>query len=132
MAALLVVRLAVPERKERVARDAERGIIQCAVRYPNSQPGSLRSRWLPGLAEVSRGAVRFQPDFGAEGRPAGAIRTFSDVILEGPVQPPAKRPPELKWGRSFIALETDERPLHVAAGDTGLKLLEDRLGDHET
>lgn len=128
LGALLLVRMAAPERRKRLARDAEQGIIECAIRYPNSHPDSIRHRWLPGFAQVTRGAVRFQPDLGGEGNPTGTIRPFCDVILRGPVEPPAKRPPEVKRGWRIVALETDEALLHLAAGETGLQLLEDRLG----
>lgn len=128
LGALLLVRLAAPQRKERLARDAERGIIECAIRYPDSHPGSIRHLWLPGFAQVTRGAIRFQPDLGGEGNPNGTIRPFCDVILKGPVEPPSKRPAEVKRGWRIVALETDEALLHLAAGETGLQLLEDRLG----
>ncbi|MFJ5696565.1 hypothetical protein [Arthrobacter sp. NPDC093139] len=128
LGAFLLARLAAPQRKERLAHDAERGIIECAIRYPDSHPGSIRRLWLPGFAEVSRGTVRFQPDLVGEGDPAGTIRPFFDVIFKGPVEPPAKRPAEVKRGWSIVALETDEGVLHLAAGDAALKLLEERLG----
>lgn len=53
---------------------------------------------------------------------------FSDVVIRGPVDPPPKRPPEAKRGWHIVALESDEGVLHVAASDTGLQLLADRLG----
>lgn len=127
LGALVLMRLALPERKERLARDAQRGIFECAIRYPGSHPGSLRDRWLPGFAEVSRTAVRFQPDLSGEGKPAGVIRLFNSVVLKRTVQPPTKRPAELQRGWRIVSLDTDEGPL--AAGETGLKLLEERLGN---
>lgn len=36
LGALLLVRMAAPERRKRLARDAERGIIECAIRCPGS------------------------------------------------------------------------------------------------
>jgi hypothetical protein len=128
LGAFLLVRLAAPQRKERLAHDAERGIIECAIRYPDSHPGSIRHRWLPGFAQVTCRAIRVQPDLVGEGDPAGTIRPFFDVILKGPVEPPAKRPAEVKRGWRIVALETDEGLLHLAANDAALKLLEERLG----
>lgn len=128
LGALLLARLAAPQRKERLAQDAERGIIECAIRYPDSHPRSIRHRWLPGFAQVTPGALKFQPDLVGEGDPAGTIRPFFDVRLKGRVEPPAKRPAEVKRGWHVLALETDEGLLHLAAGETGLQLLEDRLG----
>lgn len=130
LGALLLVRLAAPERKYRLARDAERGIIECAIRYPDSHPGSLRHRWLPGFAQVTRGALKFQPDLSGEGNPNGTIRPFSNVILKERVEAPAKRPAELKRGWIIVALETDEGRLQVATGDRGLQLIDERLGNH--
>lgn len=130
LGALLLVHMAAPERRERLARDAERGIIECAIRYPNSHPGSIRHLWLPGFAQVTRGTIRFQPDLSGEGNPSGTIRPFYDVILKGPVEPPAKRPAELKRRWRIVALGTDEGLLHVAAGNAGLQLIEERLGNH--
>ena len=128
LGAFLFARLAAPQRKERLAHDAERGIIECAIRYPDSHPGSIRHQWLPGFAQVTRRAVKFQPDLVGEGDPSGTIRPFFDVILRGRVQPQAKRPAELKRGWRFVALETDEGLLHLAAADASLKLLGERLG----
>lgn len=131
LSAFLLALLAAPQRKERLAHDAKRGIIECAIRYPDSHPYSIRHRWLPGFAEVTRGAIRFQPDLGGEGNPTGTIRPFADLTLKGPVEPPAKRPAEVKRGWHIVALETHEGLLHLAAGDAGLQLLEERLGNRE-
>lgn len=131
LGALLLVRMAAPKRRERLASDAERGILECSIRYPDSHPCSIRHRWLPGFAQVSRGALKFQPDLTGGGTPSGTIRSFSDVILKGSVEPPVKRPSELKRGWRIAALGTDEGLLHVATGDTGLKLIEERLGDNK-
>lgn len=43
------------------------------------------------------------------------------------MSPPPKRPPEVKRRWQIIAVGTDKGELHVAAGDTGLQLLEDSL-----
>ena len=131
LGAFLLALLAAPQRKERLAHDAERGIIECAIRYPDSHTGSIRHRWLPGFAEVTCGVVRFQPDLVGEGDPAGTIRPFFDVILRGPVEPPVKRPADVKRGWRIVALDTDEGLLHLAAGDAGLQLLEERLGNRD-
>jgi hypothetical protein len=93
-------------------------------RCPWLSPG----RWLPGFAELSNGTVRFQPDINGTGQPFGRIREFSDAVSLSQVDPPAKRPAELKRGWRIQALGTDEGQLHVASGDIGLKLIEERLG----
>jgi len=68
LGSFLLVYKAVPERKERLARDAERGVIECALRYADSHPDSLRGRWLPGFAEIGTCTFKFQPDYIDKGR----------------------------------------------------------------
>ena len=41
----------------RLLRDVERGLIECAIRYPQALPGSLSSRWERGFAEVNNGTI---------------------------------------------------------------------------
>lgn len=125
---LFVARKANPEIMARKALDAEQGLLECAIRYADAHPDSLRGRWLPGFAEVTEGRMRFQPDYAEAGSPSGRITEFSDVVIRGLVSPPPKRPPEVKRRWQIIVLGTDKGELHVAAGDTGLQLLEDRLG----
>jgi hypothetical protein len=124
----LLDRLAAPERKERLARDAGRGLLQCALRYADAHPDSLRGRWLPGFAEVSAGTMRFPPDYLETGDPSGPVTLFTDVVVHGPVDLPSKRPNELKRNWKIVALGTDKGELHVATGDAGLMLIEKRLG----
>lgn len=117
-----------PERKERVARDAERGVIECALRYADSHPDSLRGRWLPGFAEIGTATFKFQPDYIDRGEPEGKITVFSGVASQGQIEPPPKRPRELKKHWKIVALTTDKGRLHLATGEPGLKLIEERLG----
>jgi hypothetical protein len=128
LGSFLLVYKAVPERKERLARDAERGVIECALRYADSHPDSLRGRWLPGFAEIGTGTFKFQPDYIDKGEPEGKITVFSDVGRQGQIEPPPKRPRELKKNWGIVALATDKGRLHLATGEPGLKLIEDRLG----
>ena len=79
---LLLGRRAAPERRERLARDADRGIVECALRYADALPGSLRGRWLPGFAEISSGTIKFQPDYVDKGEPEGKVTVFSDVVSQ--------------------------------------------------
>lgn len=128
LAALLVGGRARREVKVRRALDAERGLMECAIRYADAHPDSLAGRWLPGYAEVTAGSVRFQSDYVETGSPSGRITLFSDVILRGSVDPPARKPAEFKRGWQVAALGTDKGILNVATSDTGAHLLEDRLG----
>jgi hypothetical protein len=45
MVTLALAGMAAPERKARLARDVERGLIECAIRHPNALPGSLSCFW---------------------------------------------------------------------------------------
>jgi hypothetical protein len=127
LGSLMLVRKAAPERRSRLARDAERGVIECAIRYADALPGSLRSRWLPGFAEISRGAFKFQADYVDTGEPGGKVSVFADVEDHGQIDPPAKRPAELKKNWTIVALGTDKGQLHIATGDLGMKLIEERF-----
>lgn len=127
LGSLLLGRKAAPERRERLARDADRGIVECAVRYPDALPGSLRGRWLPGFAEISSGTIKFQPDYVDKGEPEGKVAVFSDVVSQDQIEPPPKRPPELKKNWKIVALTTDKGRLHLASGEPGWKLIEERL-----
>jgi hypothetical protein len=77
---LFLVRLAAPERKVRRARDVERGLIECAIRFPKAFSGSLGSMWQPGIAEVNAGTMKFQPVYDVTlSNPSGPVKVFSDV-----------------------------------------------------
>lgn len=80
---LFVARKANPEIMARRALDAEQGLLECAVRYADAHPDSLRGRWLPGFAEVTKGRRRFQPDYAETGSPSGRVTEFSDVVIRG-------------------------------------------------
>jgi hypothetical protein len=118
---------AVPEGKKRLVRDADRGVIECAVRYADSHPDSLRGRWLPGFAEIGTGSFMFQPDYIDKGEPEGKITVFSDVVSEGQIEPPPKRPPELKKNWKVVVLGTNKGRLQLATGEPGFKLIDERL-----
>lgn len=53
MVTLALAGMAAPERKARLARDVERGFIECAIRHPNALPGSLSGFWQPCIADVN-------------------------------------------------------------------------------
>jgi hypothetical protein len=125
---LMVARLAASEREARLLRDVERGLIECAIRYPKALPGSLRSRWEQGLAEVNNGTIKFQPVYGEMGDAAGPVREFSELVSLGLVDLPSKKPAELKRSWKIAAIGTDKGDLEVATGDAALDLLKDQLG----
>jgi hypothetical protein len=127
LGSLALGRKAGPERENRLARDVERGVIECALRYADALPGSLRSRWLPGFAEISGGTFKFQPDYTDMGEPEGKVAVYTDVVYRGFVELPPKRPAELKRNWEIVALGTDKGELHVATGEAGLDLFSQRL-----
>ncbi|MFJ5696614.1 hypothetical protein [Arthrobacter sp. NPDC093139] len=120
---LVVARLAVSEREARIVRDAERGLIECAIRYPKALPGSLSSRWERGFAEVNNGIIKFRPLFGEMGSPTGQVREFSELSSYGLLDLPPKRPAELKRSWKIAAIGTDKGDLEVATGEAGMSLL---------
>ncbi|MBE0011755.1 hypothetical protein DXT87_18620 [Arthrobacter sp. AET 35A] len=61
----------------------ERGLIECAIRYPRAIPGSLRSRWERGFAEVETGTIRFLPLSAGMGAPAAEVREFNELHFLG-------------------------------------------------
>lgn len=119
LGSLVLVRKSAPERKERLARDAERGVIECALRYADSHPDSLRGRWLPGFAEIGTGTFKFQPDYIDKGKPEGKITVLSDVVGQGQVGPPTKRPRELRrtggsWPSELTEVKSTSPPESLA------------------
>ena len=126
---LVVARLATSERKARLLRDVERGLIECAIRYPKALPGSLSSRWEQGFAEVSNGTIKFQPLFADPGSPTGHVREFSELSSCGLLDLPPKRAAELKRSWRIAAIVTDKGDLEVATGEAGLTLLAGHI-DH--
>lgn len=120
---LVVARLAASEREARLLRDVERGLIECAIRFPKALPGSLSSRWEQGFAEVSNGTIKFQPLGGEMVSPAGNVREFQELSSHGLVDFPAKKPAELKRSWKIAAIGTDKGDLEVATGEAGLTLI---------
>jgi hypothetical protein len=118
---LLIARLATSEREARLLRDVERGLIECAIRYPKALPGSLSSRWEQGFAEVNNGTIKFQP----LGSPTGHVREFSELTSHGLLDLPPKKPAELKRSWKIAAIGTDKGDLEVATAEAGLTLLAD-------
>ena len=104
----VVYRLASSEREARLMRDVERGLIECAVRYPNSIPGSLSDRWERGLAEVRNGKFAFQP-LGSEMSSAGQTREFSQLSSYRSLGAPSKKPAELARSWKIAACRDKQR-----------------------
>ena len=126
---LLSRRVAV-ERSQRLASDLSRGVFECAVRYPDSHPGSLRDRWNPGVAQLVGGRLHFQPQ-DASGdpnpTPLGAPRDLGVDKVEGVIAPEGRRPVELRRGWKVLGVGTSSGRMHLAAGDPALELLREEF-----
>ncbi|RJU00167.1 hypothetical protein D6T65_12370 [Arthrobacter frigidicola] len=126
---LLSRRVAV-ERSRRLASDLSRGVFDCAIRYPDSHPGSLRDRWNPGVGQVIDARLLFQPQ-DASGDPSptplGAPRDLGIDNLEGVIAQEGKRPVELRRGWKVLAVDTPSGKMHLAAGDPALELLREEF-----
>ncbi|WP_026552050.1 hypothetical protein [Arthrobacter sp. H20] len=101
----LVSRPLIAERSQRVALDLSRGIFDCAIRYPNSHPGSLCDRWNSGVAKAEANELLFQPQLiqgdpnptsMAVPRDLGILSTGQVIDQEG------KRPAEVVSGWKFL------------------------------
>jgi hypothetical protein len=121
--------LASSERKARLARDAERGLIECAIRRPDSLPGSLQGRWKPGYAEVHRGVLRFQALYVGVDEPAGPISSYTNISPPQAVPVPEKRRADVKRKWRMVAMRTDQGTLELAASEAALRLLDSRRVD---
>lgn len=127
--AYLLLRPARKERSKRLASDLERGVFDCAIRYPDAHPGSLRDRWNPGVALYRDGLLFFQPqNFQGDPNPTlmGEPRDLRIVNVKGLVEPDGKRPVELRRGWKVLELETEGGTMRFAAGEPGQTLLQDR------
>jgi hypothetical protein len=122
----LVSRPVAAERSRRLASDLSRGVFECAIRYPDSHPGSLRDRWNPGVAQLVSGRLLFQPQ-DASGdpnpTPLGAPRDLGVDTVEGVSAPEGRRPVELRRGWKVLGVGTSSGRMHLAAGDPALELL---------
>jgi hypothetical protein len=125
----LLSRPASAERALRLDADLRNGILDCALRFPRSVPGSLGDLWDPGVARVEELTLTFQTRLGdAAGSPAGRVRTFTGAGLAGETfDPPARRPQGLGRGWTLVHVQTDSGLLQVAATRRGAAYLEDRL-----
>ncbi|MBJ2121548.1 hypothetical protein I6N91_11220 [Arthrobacter sp. MSA 4-2] len=126
----LVSRPAAAGRSRRLASDLSRGIFDCAIRYPDSHPGSLRDRWNPGVAQLVAGKLRFQPQNSPTDpspMPLGAPRELGIDKVEGVIATEGRRPVELRRGWKVLAVDTPSGKMHLAAGDPAVELLREEF-----
>jgi hypothetical protein len=124
---LYLRRRAIPERNRRLAQDAERGVIECAIRYARAIPGSLSDRWAPGIAEVNDGTINFQTVMDGTSQPAGSPKVFTDLHPLGLRTLQGKRPPEVGRAYKLVGIATDQGEIELAATSESLRVLVDRL-----
>lgn len=127
----LLSRPAQAERQRRLAADLERGVIDCAIRFPRSAPGSLRDLWEPGVGQLHDQSLHFQTRLGdREGSPAGKKKTFPHAVLAPDVhERPATKSLALEhrhW--QTLDLQTTSGLLQVAASKASCEFLERTLG----
>lgn len=127
--AYLLFRPAQRDRAKRLAADLERGVFDCAVRYPNAHTGSLRDRWDLGGAQYRDGRLLLQSQ-NLQGDlnpvPVGGVRDLRMVSIEGFVGQDGKLPAGLRRGWKVLEVKTEGGAMHFAAGEPGLTLLQER------
>lgn len=126
--AYLLFQPAQRDRSKRLAADLERGVFDCAIRYPNAHPGSLRDRWDSGGAQYRDGKLLFQSqNFQGDPNPIpmGEPRNLRIENIKGLVDHDGKRPVGLRRGWKVLELEAEGGAMHLAAGEPGLALLQE-------
>lgn len=125
-AVYLTSRPAAAERRKRLANDLERGVFDCAIRFQNSVPGSLRDLWDVGVAQFDGQELWFQSQLGEFPLPpTGRRRSYGQVRPDGSVEQTGKKPAGWRRGWSVIALQTGSGRMHLAADESVLRLFQD-------
>jgi hypothetical protein len=117
---VLVALPVIPLRRRRVARDADRGLFECAHREKGS---SLKGRWALGYAKAEPGRLLFQAKTGVTGSLAGPVEIYS---APRPAGEPVKAPWSAFPRGKVITLATDKGIVELAASPASLNLLAER------
>ncbi|MBG6192244.1 hypothetical protein IWX64_003214 [Arthrobacter sp. CAN_A212] len=113
---LLLNRPAAAERRRRLDSEFEQGIFDCAIRFANASPGSLRDMWENGAAQQKGQELDFQTQMGdLQPSPAGRKRTYAILEVVDRVKP-VKKPLGWHRGWSIAVLRTNKGMMHLAAG----------------
>lgn len=123
----LLSRPAQAARRQRLEADLEHGVVECAIRFPGSRPGSLSDVWEVGVGQVEGGALHFQGMFGDYGAtPTGRKKTFPSAVLtrEVPETPSTQRLGRAQRSWRTLHLKTDGGLLQVAASEQSRVFLE--------
>lgn len=122
------------ERSRRLAQDLERGVFDCAIRFPRSTPGSLRDMWEFGAGQIKDTTFRFQtPVEDEQGSPAGRVKNFPNADITPTTEPPTRKP--LGWMRDWkhVDLQTDGGLIQIAGSKPTCTFIAAALStNHET
>lgn len=110
--------MAAPQRKARLVRDVERGLIECAITHRKALPGSLSGFRQPGIAEVDGGIMKFQPVYDL--RRSILLRTFLGITRMSSVRSTSIVSHEIHAHASTVHMGCSHRPREtlVSAGCT--------------
>lgn len=121
----LLNRPASAERRKRHETEFEQGIFDCAIRFANALPGSLRDLWEDGVAQQQGQAFDFQTQLGdLQPSPAGRKRTYSILEVVDRVDP-IRKPRGWRRGWAVAVLRTDKGMMHLAADEGVLARIEE-------
>lgn len=122
------------ERSRRLANDLERGVFDCAIRFPRSTSGSLRDLWEFGAGELQNSSFRFQARVEDEqGSPAGHVKTFPNAVIAPATEPPARKPQGWMRDWRYLHLQSEGCFVQVAGSDLTCTFIESALSaKHET
>ncbi|MBT2519894.1 hypothetical protein [Arthrobacter sp. ISL-28] len=122
--------LVAPLRRQRAAKDAQFGIVECSIRPgPKSLPpgfsppaASDKRGWIFGYAKVEEGSLIFQPRNAFTGSTIGEPVMLADVTpMTGGLRTPAVAPWYLGRGHTVVYVKTDRGVIEVGGSIAGLK-----------
>ncbi len=105
-------------QRRRIARDAEQGLLQCALRESGS---TLKRQWARGYAKAEPGRLLFQAMTDLNG--LGPVASYSELQL---IDQPAKAKWSLFPRGQVLTIRTDKGTVELAATSASLRLLTDR------
>lgn len=124
---ILVWRPAAEEKKLRADRNLAQGILECAIRFPQSTPGSLRDRWANGIGQIIEGRFSFQGlDAGEYNRRMGGQIVVTEITAEGVQTLPGKRPREVLRNWKLLTLGSRQGVVEVAGSPNALQMPKER------
>jgi hypothetical protein len=116
------------EQADRLATDLKSGIFDCAIRFPDSAPGSLRDLWEVGVSQLQGTTLCFQTRVEDEqGSPSGRVKTFPNAVIVASSEAPTGKP--FRWQRDwkYVHLRTSGGLVQVAGSEQACAFLEAEL-----